>query len=257
MLFNANRNPALEPYHILFNDQSFVENTAYRQVMEELQKFFDLQPKFGPDRENLIDMLHSPAVAEPSSVFAQPEYIRKRWGDLLGQFLYRLLSSMDFLKEDEKTGFVGAAPTHIPVYSSSGLDNEPERYSPDSDWMAHLVLMAKNAYVWMDQLSKKYQRAITKLNQIPDEDLRMLADRGFSGLWLIGLWERSHASAKIKQLCGNPDAISSAYSLDFMKLPGTLAARMLIRICVTVPGGMVFAWRAIWSPTTWVLIPPG
>ncbi len=213
LLFNANRNPALESYRILFDDQSFVENTAYRQVMDELQRFFEIQPKFGPDQENLIDMLHSPAVAEPSSLFAQLEYIRKHWGDLLGKFLYRLLSSMDFLKEDEKTGFVGAAPTHIPVYSSSGSDYEPERYSLDSDWMAHLVLIAKNTYVWMDQLSKKYRKAITKLNQIPDEDLRILADRGFSGLWLIGLWERSRASAKIKQLCGNPDAISSAYSL--------------------------------------------
>ncbi len=41
----------------------------------------------------------------------------------------------------------------------------------------------------------------------------MLAHWGFSGLWLIGLWERSRASQKIKQLCGNPDAVASAYSL--------------------------------------------
>ncbi|HZU87160.1 MAG TPA: alpha-amylase family glycosyl hydrolase, partial [Anaerolineaceae bacterium] len=40
-----------------------------------------------------------------------------------------------------------------------------------------------------------------------------LARWGFSGLWLIGLWERSKASAYIKQLCGNPEAIASAYSL--------------------------------------------
>ncbi len=41
----------------------------------------------------------------------------------------------------------------------------------------------------------------------------LLAGRGFTGLWLIGLWERSTASARIKQMCGNPDAVSSAYSL--------------------------------------------
>ncbi|MCK7519201.1 MAG: alpha-amylase family glycosyl hydrolase [Ignavibacteriales bacterium] len=40
-----------------------------------------------------------------------------------------------------------------------------------------------------------------------------MARYGFTGLWLIGLWERSDASRKIKQLCGNPDAVSSAYSL--------------------------------------------
>ena len=31
---------------------------------------------------------------------------------------------------------------------------------------------------------------------------------------MIGLWERSQSSARIKQLCGNPDAIASAYSLS-------------------------------------------
>ncbi len=35
----------------------------------------------------------------------------------------------------------------------------------------------------------------------------------FTGLWLIGLWERSAASKRIKQLRGNPEAVASAYSL--------------------------------------------
>ena len=54
---------------------------------------------------------------------------------------------------------------------------------------------------------------ITRLDQIPDEELEKLARWGFTGLWLIGLWERSRASARIKQLMGNPEAIASAYSL--------------------------------------------
>src|SRR5205814_954845 len=33
------------------------------------------------------------------------------------------------------------------------------------------------------------------------------------GLWLIGVWERSRASQRIKQLCGNAEAVASAYSL--------------------------------------------
>ncbi len=48
---------------------------------------------------------------------------------------------------------------------------------------------------------------------MPDEELDTLAHRGFTGLWLIGLWERSKASQRIKQLCGNADAVASAYSL--------------------------------------------
>ena len=45
------------------------------------------------------------------------------------------------------------------------------------------------------------------------EELKALADEGFTGLWLIGLWERSKASQTIKQWCGNPEALASAYSL--------------------------------------------
>ena len=32
-------------------------------------------------------------------------------------------------------------------------------------------------------------------------------------MWLIGIWQRSPASQKIKQMCGNPDAVPSAYSI--------------------------------------------
>jgi glycosidase len=79
--------------------------------------------------------------------------------------------------------------------------------------MPRLVLLAKNAYVWLDQLSKDYGHPIRKLDQVPDAELDKLARWGFTGLWLIGLWERSSASQKIKQMCGNPDAVPSAYSL--------------------------------------------
>ena len=77
---------------------------------------------------------------------------------------------------------------------------ETENFSPDREWMPRLVLIAKNAYVWLDQLSQAYQRQITRLDQIPDEELEKLSRWGFTGLWLIGLWERSRASARIKQL---------------------------------------------------------
>ncbi len=50
---------------------------------------------------------------------------------------------------------------------------------------------------------------------------------GFTGLWLIGLWERSDASREIKQRCGNPDAVSSAYSLARYQIAERLAVRKL------------------------------
>ena len=79
--------------------------------------------------------------------------------------------------------------------------------------MPRTVLMAKSTYVWLDQLSRAYGRPIYRLDQIPDEELDRLARGGFTGLWLIGLWERSTASRTIKQMRGNPEAVASAYSL--------------------------------------------
>jgi len=91
--------------------------------------------------------------------------------------------------------------------------NEFEAFSPDQAWMPTVVLIAKSTYVWLEQLSKKYQRHIFRLDQIPDSELALLADRGINGLWLIGLWERSSASQTIKRLRGHADAVASAYSL--------------------------------------------
>jgi glycosidase len=211
MLWLANANPAFAPFLELFDDASLVRDTAYSQALSSLYEFFETQPPFGPDHQNLIDMLRAPALAHPHSLSAQLEYIRERWSTVLGKYLYRLLSSLDLIQEEEKAIFLGPGPAL--VYEFGELEFEPERFSPDRDWMPQLVLMAKNTYVWLHQLSDKYERPITRLDQIPDEELDTLARWGFSGLWLIGLWERSPASRKIKQLCGNPEAVASAYSL--------------------------------------------
>ncbi len=100
-------------------------------------------------------MLRSPAVAVPYSLSGQLEFIRERWAGLLGKYLYNLLSSLDLIKEEEKAGFFGPGPIPIPIYLGTGMEAEPERFSPDKDWMPHLVLIAKNAYVWLDQLSAR------------------------------------------------------------------------------------------------------
>jgi glycosidase len=211
MLWLANKNPAFSPFLELFDDTTLDKGSAYLQVTSSLHEFFDAQPTFGPDNHNLVDMLRSPAVAVPHSLSGQLEYIRERWGYLLSRYLYRLLGSLDLIREEEKAIFLGPGPSQ--VYEFTGLELEAERFSPDREWMPRLVLLAKNAYVWLDQLSRQYGRPVTRLDHIPDEELDTLAHRGFTGLWLIGLWERSPASQKIKQMCGNPEAVASAYSL--------------------------------------------
>jgi hypothetical protein len=216
-------NPAFAPYAELFDDDGLEKETAYLAVLDEFHVFFENQPLFGPENQNLMDMLRSPSIAVPHSLTGQLEYILARWGSLLGRYLYRLLSSLDFIKEEEKPVFFGPGPSLVPIYDI-GLD-EPERFSPDKDWMPRVVLLAKNAHVWLDQISRKYQRSITRLDHIPDEELDTLAQRGFTGLWLIGLWERSPASQSIKQMCGNPEAVASAYSLFGYEIARDLGRR--------------------------------
>ncbi|MFB5608238.1 MAG: hypothetical protein ACE5RG_09095, partial [Candidatus Nitrosomaritimum yanchengensis] len=63
------------------------------------------------------------------------------------------------------------------------------------------------------QLSKKYGRQIETLDQIPQDELLWLRSMGISGLWLIGVWKRSPASARIKSLYGRHHLTASAYSI--------------------------------------------
>jgi glycosidase len=211
MLWLANINPAFAPFIELFDDAALAEHTAYEDIVSGLQAFFETQPRFGPENQNLVEMLRSPAIAVPHSLSGQLVYIREKWGYLLGEYLRRLLSSLDLIAEEEKAIFLGPGPSR--VYDFSGMELEYERFSADSDWMPKVVLIAKNVYVWLDQLSRQYGRSLTRLDQIPGEELDTLSRRGFTGLWLIGLWERSGASQRIKQMCGNPEAVASAYSL--------------------------------------------
>jgi glycosidase len=213
LLWLANMNPAFSPFFELFDDSSLKKDTAYLQTISALRSFFDTQSSFGPRHENLIEMLRSPAIAVPHSLGGQLEYIMEHWGYLLGKYFHRILRSLDLFKEEEKVPFLGPGTAEAYRYIGTGLEFEAEHFTPDKEWMPRLVLIAKNIYVWLDQLSKQYKRPIAKLNEIPDDEFDVLRGRGLSGLWLIGIWERSPASQRIKQMCGNPEAVPSAYSL--------------------------------------------
>jgi len=215
MLWITNLNPAMVPYSELFEDKELAQSTQYHQIMLAIGDFFKTQPSYGPDNQDIVTMLRTPALEVPHSLSGQLEYIRQKWGYMLGSYLYKLLGSLDLIKEEQKVIVVGggnSGSTTVP--DMRNLSNDIEGFSPDSDWMPRVVMMAKNAYVWLNQLSKEYNQEIRYLNQIPNETLDQLKRWGFTGLWLIGLWERSKSSKKIKQLCGNPDAVASAYSLS-------------------------------------------
>ena len=218
LLWLANVNPAFATFDELFDDKDLAERTDYDDVITGLKEFFDNQPGFGGEGQSLIAFLRAPALAEPDSLAAQLRYMRTRWGLVLTSFLDRLIVSLDVLHEEEVALWMRMHPTPGPAANTvgpglGGIENEYERFSQDRDWMPRVVLMARTTYVWLDQLSKRYGRWIHRLDEIPDEELDTLAGRGFTGLWLIGLWERSRASQRIKQWRGNPEAAASAYSL--------------------------------------------
>ena len=219
LLCLANENPAFKPFEILFSDKTLAKNKNYKKAWKIIKAHAATLPNFGPFDHDLINFLKEPVLFSPDSLKGQLEYIEKHWATMFGQWIKRLLAGMDTITEEEKAmwqplGGGGAwdGPDMAP-YSYENLMNEYERFSPDKDWMPKVVLMAKTVLVWLDQLTKKYGYPITRLDQIPDAELDTLRDQGFTGLWLIGLWERSSASKRIKQICGNPEAAASAYSL--------------------------------------------
>jgi len=243
LLWIANLNPAFKPFHALFEDTPLKQQTVYPKVTSAFPDFFSTRPPVAPEIGSLIDALRAPILASPDSLTGQLEFIREKWAPYLGEGIRRILLAIDVLREEDLAiwlrfhppgpdqfrhgapkwgdmGFVGdefigwdefnrrryAAGYQAPL-------DEYEAFSADQAWMPNVVLIAKSTYVWLEQLSKKYLRHIHRLDQIPDEELRILADRGVTGLWLIGLWERSVASQTIKRLRGHHDAVASAYSL--------------------------------------------
>lgn len=205
-LWLSNANPAFSSNLELFDDSNLEKKTKYLQIIEKLDEFFDSQPTFGPDNQNLLEMLKS--LASNNSIKAQLEFINEKWGTLISPFRFKILLALDFIKEEEKMR--GLGPGEAQVYEYDYLE---ENYTPDKDWMPIVVMIAKNIYVWLNQLSKKYDKNFHRIDQIPDEELNQLTIWGFNSLWLIGVWERSSASKTIKRWCGNPEAEASAYSL--------------------------------------------
>ena len=173
------------------------------------------------DGQDFYELLTEPGRKHPDSLAEQLAFVRVRWAAMLDERILNLLGKAEgTLREDYSPRFFGPGPAEDP---SAGLSyEETESFSDDSQWMPNVVMMAKNTLVWLNQLSAKYGRPVNTLDAIPDEELDNLRSEGFNALWLIGLWERSAASRKIKNLCGNPEAAASAYSLRGYRIASDL-----------------------------------
>jgi glycosidase len=234
-----NINPATHQLKELYSDENLTKDTKYKDIIEQAELFFEGEPKIGGF--NLISFLRKPIVQSPYNIEEQLDFIRANWNVFIDEnILNKILSGKDLIHEDFKLfvqhggGEKGTPP--VPTYEfdhkyfeslklklTEGKKLSPEeveyyqlevnKFTVDIDWMPRVVMIAKNAFVWMHQLTNKYGKEIKRLDEIPDIELDTLARWNFTALWLIGIWERSSASQKIKQMMGNPEAASSAYSL--------------------------------------------
>ncbi len=231
LLASLDENAAVDPFRELVDLRAVRDGKALGAVADALDGFFGGRPGFGPEGLSLVELLRQPAAAAPGSLADQLRWIRANWAGLfdgaLDDLLDKLLVALDVLAEERQAADRAWFAAHDP--GAGGPSEvyhyelgEEERFSEDRDWMPRLVLIAKSTYVWLDQLSRRYGRDIRTLDAVPDEELDTLAIRGITGLWLIGLWERSSASERIKRLRGDPEAVASAYSLDDYRIAADL-----------------------------------
>lgn len=228
LLWLANTNPALQSLRCLFDDADLSANSRYLDVIKSLQR--SLITPAGENGAALLDALLAPRREAPESLPGQLRFLQREYAGALGgafsELLGQLLLAGDLVREEASAAPPGPpGPGRRPgagavpgVEQLSGTERGKAAaagplYSEDRHWMPELVLTARNCLVWLDQLSRRHDRQIVRLDEIPEAELAELASQGFTGLWLIGIWQRSSASRRIKQLRGQPDAAASAYAL--------------------------------------------
>lgn len=213
-LWLANRNPAFNKLRDLFDDRRLEDATGYRTMIASLDDYFaeDLGPDF-----RLLSALRRPLDRGASADVQLQQLIETTRPP--AELVDRLHRGLDVLREEARLPFspaAGPAPAPQPPSQSPPPELPPSQWRPvlEEPWMERAVIVAKNTYVWLDQLGHRADRSITRLDEVPSQALEQLRDRGFTALWLIGLWQRSRASETLKRRGGHADAVASAYALD-------------------------------------------
>ena len=243
LVLNAlNEDPAANDVRELVDDRSLRDLTPYEAVVRTTED--ELGGTAAPDRTGrrptgkaaaapppLPARLREPMRQAPGSLAAQLRWVREHWPELIDSdptLARRIDLALDVLAEEARAmelrdagaHFGGPIAVETPDYR--GLDSEAVNFSHDTEWMPRVVLMAKSTYVWLEQLAATHQRSVTNLADVPDAELDRLAGLGITGLWLIGLWQRSSASAEIKRRRGDSDAVASAYAIDEYRIADDL-----------------------------------
>jgi glycosidase len=254
VLAALNDDPAATGVRELVDDQPLRDRSPYEQVLEATEQQLGGRSAggsrragrpggagttgragptagvLGPDAP-LPARLREPMLRAPGSLDAQLRWVRRHWASIIRgdpALARRIDLALDVLAEEARALELKAAGDHFggpivverPDYR--GLDSDAVGFSQDTDWMPRVVLMAKSTYVWLEQLAARHGRPVSTLADVPDEELDRMAALGVTGLWLIGLWQRSRASAEIKRRRGDADAVASAYAIDEYRIADEL-----------------------------------
>lgn len=218
--------PALDFLTPLLQGISLIPQPALQHILQRMK--IDLA-----QAHNLWELLSEPMKTYPHDLLKQLESMRDNWDFLSESQRMELVRTLNFMYEEiEEEQKRANAPERVLTFKNR---TKKQVDFQETEWKKNFILIAKNANVWLVQLSHQYGKEITRLDQIPVKEIELLSDRGINSLWLIGIWERSPASRKIKELYGRTDTAASAYSIkDYRiaaRLGGEAALDALVAHC--------------------------
>ncbi|MBN1957902.1 MAG: glycogen synthase GlgA [Desulfuromonadales bacterium] len=231
LLYVQSLNPALRDGRELFaaEEQQLQDHCAYRRQLE----LFDSSLPFSEDIHSsrpqaLLSRLLEP-IRKGKTLREQLDFLLEAWGGMLPDDLRERIATAYVQLEREGFGAGPPGEAELSVLDpATHSDEEYADFSVDLDWMPRTVLLAKSTYVWLQQLSARYQYPIRTLDRIPDSELDNLARCGFTSLWMIGIWQRSKASLKVKNLSGQVQVAASAYAIDDYRIADDLGGEQAL-----------------------------
>jgi hypothetical protein len=104
-------------------------------------------------------------------------------------------------------------------------------------WPKYPAVYEINAWVWLRELSRAHGREVT-FADVPQAELKRLAEYGFDAVWLMGVWERSPGARQISRTnpglleeyartlpdCTEEDIVGSPYAIRRYRVDSRLGA---------------------------------
>ncbi|MEZ4596213.1 MAG: hypothetical protein R3C32_04810 [Chloroflexota bacterium] len=264
LVWVANRNPAFMRYDELFDEAELARHTGYPEVVEAIRARTSREAR-RTGGQDLVERLLEPARHAPDSLAEQLRWIAAHWPDLVDDELSRLLArAIDVLAEEEEgarrawerhVGGGGVQPAAL--FGFGGAQDEPESFSADRDWMPDLVLMAKSSYVWLDQLSRAYGRAIGPSTRSPTRSWTRSAPEGSPGCGSSACGSGAPRASASSRCAATPRRWRRRTRSTTTASPTTWVARAPGGTFATGRGRGASAWLPTWCLTTWASTPVG